>query len=209
MRRIAASSRLVAVVRADIADALRRAASRLVELTDDCWQGSRRVGSGTATGAEYVEQVGPWSSITLQFGEISAAEPWISIDSTWPGEYGRRYAGNGYVQVFTHDEPAEQKARWKLEAAASLSNAARRLEHDAEATPPWLTEAECQAIKRSTATIESLSLDGEPVGFCVLRALGVTAASANFVDWTVTMWGRFDPVDLRLQTVADLDRYLR
>ena len=166
IRGIAASCRLLAVVRADTADALRRAAFRIVELTDDCWKGSRRVGSGTATSTDYVAQVGPWSSVTLQFGEISAAEPWISIESTWPGEYGRRGAGDGYIQVFTHDEPAEQKARWKLAAAAALSNAVRRLEHDAEATPPWLTEEERDAIKRSTATVEDLSLDGETVGFC-------------------------------------------
>jgi hypothetical protein len=66
---IAASSRLVAVVRADTADALQRAAFRLVELTDDCWRGPRGIGSRTMSYPEYEEQVGPSSSITLQFGE--------------------------------------------------------------------------------------------------------------------------------------------
>jgi hypothetical protein len=43
---------LSAVVRADTADALRRAAFKLVELTDDCWQGARGVGSRTMTDPE-------------------------------------------------------------------------------------------------------------------------------------------------------------
>jgi hypothetical protein len=96
-------------MRAETADALRRAAFGLVELTEDCWQGRRGVGSRTMTYPEYVEQVGPTASITLQFGELSDTETWISIDTTCPGEYGRREASNGYVQIYTFDYPPEQK----------------------------------------------------------------------------------------------------
>jgi hypothetical protein len=196
------------VVRADTADALRRAAFKLVELTDDCWREPRGVGSWTPTDPEYEEQVGPSSSIRLQFGQISDADPWISIATTWPGEYGRRDAGNGFVQVFTFDQPPEEKARSALSNAAALSNAVRRLKHGVEPTP-FLSDEESEAIKRVAVTMEALPLDGERVCFCVVRAFDVTAASANFVDRGVTVMGRFDATNIRLQTVKDPSRYLR
>lgn len=195
------------MARADTAEALKRAAFRLVELTDASWPGPRGVGGGTMTFPEYRDEIGPQSSITLCFGEISDTDPWVYVDSTWPGEYGRRDAGNGFVQIFTFDDPPEGKARWGVEAAASFSNAIARLKRGAEATP-FLSDDERDAIKRAPATTVELALDGEPVAFTLVRSLGVTAASANFADRTVTVWGRFEPEQIELQTVADLDRYL-
>jgi hypothetical protein len=193
-------------MQAETADALRRAAFGLVELTEDCWQGPRGVGSRSMTFPDYVEQVGPTSSITLQFGELSDIEPWISIDTTCPGEYGRRDAGNGNVQIYTFDYPPEQKARSALSAAANFSSAIAHMKQRVE--PTFLTDDEENVIKHAGATMEPIALDGESVSFCAFGAFGLAAASANFADRTVTVWGRFEPATIRLQTVADLGRYI-
>jgi hypothetical protein len=159
------------------------------------------------TRPEYVERVGPTSGITLQFGELSDIEPWLSIDTTCPGEYGRREAGDGYVQIYTFDYPPEQKARGALSAAANFSSALAHRRQGGE--PTFLTDDEEDEIKQVGATVEPIELDGEAVSFCVVRAFGLAAASANFADRTVTVWGRFEPATIRLQTVADVERYIR
>jgi hypothetical protein len=84
----------------------------------------------------------------------------------------------------------------------------RRLKRGVEPTP-FLSDDASEEIERAEATFEALPLDGESVCFCVVRAFDVTAACANFVDRSVTVWGRFEAANIRLQTVKDPSRYLR
>jgi hypothetical protein len=190
------------VVRADTADALRRAEFRLLELTDDCWSGTRRVGARTATGSEYEQQIGPSASITLHFGEVSDCEPWVAVDTTWPGEFDRVHHGDGYVQVFTFERPAEEKARAALESAAGLTKAIERLKRGEEVSA-MLSDDDQALVRRAPAATDRVPLDGADVEFRVVRALGCTAAAAHFDDRTVTVWGRYELATIRLQTVAD------
>ena len=196
------------MVREDAAEALRRAAFRLVELTDDCWPGTRRVGGRTVTGSAYEQQIGPCASITLQFGEISDCEPWVAVDTTWPGEFDRFHHEDGYVQVFTFDRPPEEKARAALEFAAGTSKVVQRMKQDEESSA-LLSDEDEALVAGAPAATTAVPLDGANVEFRVVRALGCTAAAANFDDRAITVWGRYDLAAIRLQTVTDLERWLR
>jgi hypothetical protein len=193
--------------RADTVDAVMRARFRLVELSEACWTGMRRVGGRTLTMPGYEERVGPSSSIRLDFGEISETVPWLFVDTTWPGECGRLDAGNGYVQVFTYDTPAEEKARGALHVVVAFTNAVRRLSRG-EAVEEMESDEEADAIDRAPADTVELPLDGEHVRLCRVRAFGLTAASVNLADRTVTVSGRFPPEGIALQSVADVSRYV-
>lgn len=201
---------LLRVVKPETAEAVRRANFKLVELTDSCWPGPRGISSGTLTGRGYEAKVGPWSSITLSFGDASSVDRWVCVDTTWPGEFDRYDAGNGFVGVHTFDRPAESKARQGLTVAASLMKIVAELARGAEHDSPevFLSDDEHNAIDQLTPTAIELPLDGRPEPFCLVRAMGATAAAANFADRAVIVYGCFEPDQIELATVADVERYL-
>jgi hypothetical protein len=188
-------------------DALKRARFPLVELCEECWSGKPQLNPTTVSDADYKASVGPFSGFRLEYGEITDDAAWLWLESGWPGEYGRRDNGHGFAQVYTNDRPPEEAARTALRFAASFSQAVRQL-RARDANPTTMLSDETAATLRDAnpETVE-LPLDGMPVRFSYVRALGLSAASANLPDRVITVSGRFEPNGIALQT-ADIGRYI-
>ena len=187
-------------------DALKRAQFPLVELCDECWSGKPQLNPTSSSDSDYKERVGPFSGFRLEYGEIADDAAWLWVESGWPGEYGRRDKGDGFVQVYTNDRPPEEAARTALCFAASFSQPyasyepVMRTPPRSSATKPkphFATQLPKPSSYPSTAH-RSASVTS--------RALGLSAAAVNLPDRAITVSGRFEPNRVALQT-ADITRY--
>jgi hypothetical protein len=153
------------------------------------------------------EEIGPTAEIRLEFGELVDEESWLHIATTGRGEFDRRDAGNGYIQVFTHETPPEETARAVLHSAIAFSNVIRRLKAGEKDPHDWVADDEREASKNAQPETIRLQFDAQTRDFCVLRLAGCIAGSATTDDRTITFFGSFEPSHMELQTVPDLGRY--
>jgi hypothetical protein len=194
------------VTRPDIVEALTGARFSPVELTDRCWDGRRAINGYVPAGLGHREEVGRTAEIRLEFGDLLDG-PWLNVATTGRGEFDRRDAGNGYVQVFTHETAPEEKARAVLHSAIAFSNVMPRLKAGEKDPQDWVSDEEWEAIKKAQPQIIRLELDAETQDFCLLRLAGCVAGSATTDDRTITFFGSFEPSRIELRTVPDIRRY--
>jgi hypothetical protein len=136
----------------------------------------------------YRDRVGTARSVTLAFGDPTAADPWVHVLSVTPVE------------------PPTERAEAQLELALLAVRTVAR--HAAGGAGIADVEAASNDAARAHAASVWLMLDGRPTEFLAIRSDDLLAASTKLPDATVVVSGRFDPHEIELETITDMGRYL-